>query len=143
MFRRILVPLDGSERAEQVLDFASLEARAHDGTLILMRVIPPLRHTLMVTPALMEDLVHHANEIATDYLDGVAERLETEGIRVEKELHTGLPAQRILEFAENEGCDLIIIGSRGATGALQWQFGSVSSKVIRTRTSMPVMVVNT
>ena len=48
-----------------------------------------------------------------------------------------------LDFAESNQCDLIIIGSRGETGAMRWRFGSVSSKVVRAKTTMPVLVVST
>jgi nucleotide-binding universal stress UspA family protein len=62
---------------------------------------------------------------------------------VETEIEHGPPAQRIVDFAEESGCDLIIIGTRGETGALQWRFGGVASKVVRAKTTMPVLVVTT
>jgi nucleotide-binding universal stress UspA family protein len=61
---------------------------------------------------------------------------------VEIEIQEGPPAERILDFAEERGCDLILNGSRGETGALRWRFGSVAFKVVRRKTTMPVLVVS-
>jgi nucleotide-binding universal stress UspA family protein len=143
MYRRILVPLDGSERAEKVLPVVKIEAECHQATVVLLRVIPPLRHSLMTPPALLEETTQQVTEITQNYLEGVAKQLRAEGLEVETEMRSGAPAQRILDFAENNQCDLIVIGSRGDTGALQWRFGSVANKVIKTKTTMPVLVVST
>lgn len=143
MYRRILVPLDGSQRAEKVLPAAISEAVHHEATLVLLRVIPPLRHTLMMTPALLDQGRNQAIEFAEAYLRGLGDSLRAEGVDVETKILEGPPANRILEFAEEGDCDLIVIGSHGAEGALDWAFGSVANKVVKTRTTMPVLVVNT
>jgi nucleotide-binding universal stress UspA family protein len=143
MYRRILVPLDGSERAEKVLPFVEVEGKAHGSTVVLLRVISPLRHSLMMSPANLEEMTRKISEITQDYLEQVAGRLREKGLKTEIEIQSGSPAQSILEFAESTDCDLIVIGSRGDTGAVQWRFGSVANKVVKTRTSMPVLVVNT
>jgi nucleotide-binding universal stress UspA family protein len=143
MFCRILVPLDGSATAEAVLPFVRDEARCHSATVVLIRVIAPLRDSLMMVPSLVEQATEKSIEIMTNYLEDVASSLRTEGLDVEIVLKHGQPAQTIIDFAEESGCDLIIIGTRGETGALQWRFGGVASKVIRARTTMPVLVVTT
>ena len=56
---------------------------------------------------------------------------------------SGPPAPRILETAESSDCDLIVIGSRGETGALRWRFGGTAFKVVKSATKMPVLVVST
>jgi len=143
MYRRILVPLDGSERSEKVLPVVKMEAECHQATIILLRVIPPFRHSLMMSPTLLKEITQQVTEITQNYLKGVAEQLRAEGLDVETEIQSGAPAQCILDFAENNQCDLIVIGSRGDTGALQWRFGSVANKVVKTKTTMPVLVVST
>jgi nucleotide-binding universal stress UspA family protein len=143
MFRRILVPLDGSERAEGVLPIVTAEAKSHSAAVVLLRVVPPIRHSLMLTPALLEQTTSQAEKITEEYLRNLAERLRAEGLTVETEILPGLPAQEILRFAEETDCDLIVIGSKGDTGALQWRFGSVANKVIKSRTTMPVLVIST
>ena len=143
MYQRILVPLDGSETAEKVLPVVTNEARRHGAVVVLLRVIAPLRSSFMVSPKFQEQLTQQATAFTQDYLDKVARQLRAEGLEVEVEIRSGSPAERILEFAEDSECDLIIIGSRGETGALRWRFGSTAGNVVRTHTSMPVLVVST
>ncbi len=143
MYRRILVPLDGSPTAEKVLPIALDEAKIHNATVVLMRVIPPLRGTLMVPLKLQEQLNQQAQSFTEEYLLSVAQKLRDEGLAVETEIQAGQPAECILDFAESSGCDLIIIGSRGETGAMRWRFGGVANKIVRALTSMPVLVVTT
>jgi nucleotide-binding universal stress UspA family protein len=83
------------------------------------------------------------DRIAKDYLEAVFERLQTEGIRVETKIAHGPPAQRVLEIAEEKECDLIIIGTHGETGAIQWRFGSVANKIIKAKSPIPVLVIPT
>ena len=81
--------------------------------------------------------------ITREYLDRVASKLRDEGLEVDIAIEHGPPAQTILDYAESSGCDLIIIGTRGETGAMQWRFGGVAGKIVRAKTTMPVMVVTT
>lgn len=143
MYKRILVPLDGSETAEKVLPVVTEEARCHGAAVVVLRVIPPPRSSLMVTPKFQEQLLQQATEFTHNYLAGVAQRLRSEGLEVQEEIRSGPPAQRILDCAEETGCDLIIIGSRGETSALKWPFGGTAHKVVKAHTARPVLVVST
>jgi nucleotide-binding universal stress UspA family protein len=143
MYRKILVPLDGSETAEKVLPVAMGEGLHHQAKIILLRVIPPLRSSLMLSPKYLEQITEHANTMSQDYLSNVASRLQAEGLDVDTVIQSGPPAEKILDYAESEGCDLIVIGTRGETSASRWKLGGVSFKVIKSRTTMPVLVVNT
>jgi nucleotide-binding universal stress UspA family protein len=143
MFKRILVPLDGSEVAESVFPYVKTEALAHGARVILIRVIAPFRSSLMMTPALLEQATAQIRPIIESYLESTANKLRDDGILVEIVIEEGAPAERIIEYAESTGVDLILIGSRGESGLSRWRFGGVSNKVVRTRTSMPVMVVTT
>ena len=137
------MPLDGSERAEQVLQHAENEAEHHQAVLIFLRVIPPLRLGLMVLPNALDQAKKQLELMAWEYLELLKTRYEEKGIQVEIEVRHGPPADHILAYAKESACDLIIIGSHGDSGAINWRFGSISNKVIKTRTTMPVMVVNT
>ena len=137
------MPLDGSEVAEEVLPFVAGEARSHDATILLLRVVAPLRSSLMTIPSLVEHATEQSLKITQDYLDRIASNLRSQGFEVEVKIERGPPAQKIVGAAEESGCDLIIIGTRGETGALQWRFGGVASKVVRAKTTMPVLVVTT
>lgn len=143
MFKRILLPLDGSPTAEKVLPVVIAEARCHGAVIIVLRVIAPLRSSLMMIPSVVETSNEHINRIAQEYLDDIAQRLRDEGVEAETAIDHGPPAERIVTSAEDLECDLIIIGSRGETGALSWRFGGTSNKVVKARTTIPVMVVTT
>jgi nucleotide-binding universal stress UspA family protein len=144
MFHRILLPLDGSSTAEKVLATAVGEAKAHDGaTIVLLRVIPPLRSSFMVSVKMHEELTSQAVEVARVYLEGIAARLKAEGMKVQTAIESGSPAEVIISYAEENDCDLILIASRGETSSVRWRFGGTASKVVRTSTSMPVMVLTT
>ena len=143
MYCRILVPLDGSETAEKVLPFVKDEARCHNATIVLMRIIPPFRSSVMMVPSLLEQATEQSMKITQEYLENTASELRSESFEVEIVIERGPPAQTIVDFAEESGCDLIIIGTHGETGALQWRFGGVAGKVVRAKTTMPVLVVTT
>jgi nucleotide-binding universal stress UspA family protein len=143
MFKRILVPLDGSEAAEGVLPVAKAEAQCHGAAVLLVRVIAPFRSSLMLVPGLLEQADAQITPIVEQYLENVADGLRSEGLEVEIKIDQGPPADTILNLAESEECDLIIIGSHGETGTLRWRFGGVAHKIVKANTSIPVMIVAT
>jgi nucleotide-binding universal stress UspA family protein len=143
MFKRILVPLDGSDTAENVLSVAIEEARLHSANVILLRVIAPLRQSLMASPGSINIAFEEIDCMAEDYLEGVAEKFQNEGIEVETLIEHGLPAKQVLETANENECDLIIIGTHGETGAFEWRFGGVANKIIKAKSPIPVLVITT
>lgn len=143
MYKKILVPLDGSKTAEKVLPFAITEAQKHNAKIIILRVIPPLRPALMSIPAVVERVDHDIEGIVNDYLDDIIKSLETQGLEVEPAIEKGKPAERILQHAEKTGCDLIIIGTYGHSRALRWPTGSVAINIIRARIDIPILLIPT
>ena len=97
----------------------------------------------MMSPSLLEQASAQVLPMIESYLESTAESLRSAGFAVETVIEQEQVAEGILEHAESEGIDLIIIASRGETSATRWRFGSVANKVVRTKTSMPVMVVTT
>jgi nucleotide-binding universal stress UspA family protein len=143
MFKRILVPLDGSETAEHVIPLVIKEAQLHGAEVVLLRVIAPLRRSLMSIPSVIDQVYNMVDNIAAEYLDGIAEKVKAEGLSVEVLIERGPPAERIVQVAGDHHCDLIIIGSHGESGAEQWRFGSIANKVLKTKLSIPLMIVTT
>ena len=143
MYNRILVPLDGSKTAEQVLPYVISEAQTHGATVVVMRVIAPLRKSFSGMPYILDNVEIYLVDIAEDYLEDVAERLHAEGLNVETKLDQGPPALRILEFAKRDNCDLIIVGSHGETKADRWRFGSVANYIVRAKTPIPILLITT
>ena len=143
MFNRILVPLDGSETAEKVLPMVVTEARLHRAVVVLLRVIAPLRQSLMASPKVIAEALNQVELIAQDKLEEIAEKIRVEGLEVETIIEQGPPARRTLEIAQENACDLIIIGTHGETGMHQWRFGSVANKIIRAKSPITIMIITT
>jgi nucleotide-binding universal stress UspA family protein len=143
VFKRILVPLDGSETAEKVIPFVISEAKLHGGSVLLLRVIAPLRRSLSTSPSILGHVYEQVEQIASDYLDRISDTIQAEGIEVENLIEHGTPAQTIIETAEQNGCDLIILGSHGETNAAQWRVGSVADKVLKAKSLISILLVTT
>ncbi len=144
MFRHIVIPLDGSPRAEKALPAAARLARASGGQLTLLRVVSPVIE-LDMHPASLTTTAELASEEdivrANDYLSQVASSEELEGINIRTETLSGPAAKTILLFAYMQHVDLITMCSRGITGLKRWTLGSVAEKVAR-HSPIPVLVLH-
>ncbi len=143
MFQRILVPLDGSLRAERALPVAARIARATGGSLLLVRVInPPIDYSggLCLVPLMTEQAVELEMAGATGYLNAVAASPELSGIETRPEVSFGLPAQRLIAAAEAYGSDLVVLCSHGRTGFTRWALGSVAHTLVH-QSTVPVLVL--
>lgn len=137
MFQHILVPLDGSPRAEQALPVAARIARATKATITLFHaVMGENEYGLYPTRAMLETALANAN----GYLEQVAQSKTLAGIRTRTEVLSGKAAQAILEYSRPDQIDLIILCSHGYTGFKRWMLGSVSQKVGR-HSSAPVLIL--
>jgi nucleotide-binding universal stress UspA family protein len=150
MYTHILVSLDGSEIAEQVLPHVEALAEKFGSKITLLRaIIPPalpLMETPMglpVTPYTTEVYVGAAEaerQAASDYLREVGDRLRNRGLQVEQELPDGPPAGEIIERASALGVDLIAMTTHGRGGLERLVLGSVAEDVLR-RAPCPVLLV--
>lgn len=140
MVRRLLVPLDGSELAEEALVIAGNLAESLNGTLVLARVVPPPVPGRFYAPNLLEALEEAQTKEAQAYLASVAERLKADRLSVETHVLSGEVAGTLVRFAERQRCDLIVMGSHGL-GGLGWHvFGSIAQKILHS-SRCPVLVV--
>jgi len=143
MFKRILVPLDGSNRAEKAIPVAARIARASGGTMVLLQVVDkPIEYGKYMTsrPFVTEQDVEDEKVKATEYLSTVALSDELEGIGTKIEVVSGAVARALLSYAQPSMADLIVMCSHGYTGFKRWAFGSVAEKVIR-YTAIPLLVL--
>lgn len=142
MFKQILVPLDGSARAEQALPVAACLARATNGTVTLVQAVhPPTGFMASVGAIVLPDILDENMPAAKEYLEGVTKASSLEDIRTTTKVVTGHPAQAIIE-ATNEGdVDLVVLCSHGYTGVTRWKLGSVAEKVARYAPS-PVFILH-
>ena len=144
MFKRILVPLDGSVRAERALQIAARLARASGGSIVLVRVVstaPATMPSASAKPILIQTVGEADRDQAESYLRGVAESDLLTGISVQTQVSVGLVAPSILSLAADQHADLIVICSHGYTGVRRWwMVGSVAAKVARFA-EVPVFVL--
>ena len=140
MYNRILLPLDGSAMAEQALPYAIAQAEQFAALLILLWVVEPLPHVRGMSLADVEAIKRQTGERAQEYLDRVAATAREEGITVQAATVEGRPNVAILQFAEKNQVDLIVICSRGRSGLSRWLMGSVADRVVRGATP-PVLLV--
>lgn len=143
-FRRVLVPLDGSDVAEEALGMAAELVHIMGGQLTLLRVVEPVPLVapdgLVYSPptldtSVMDDLTKQARA----YVDHVAARWQGEGISVEtRVIVNDIPAAAILESAEQH--DLIALATHGRSRMARFFLGSVADKLVRGATC-PVLLV--
>jgi len=133
MYKRILVPLDGSELAETVLSHIEVMALAHDAEVILLRVLPATG----VLPAVAEA----ERSAARKSLDRAKKRLQEKGINAHTTIRHGEDAAtEITDYAEVNDIDLIAMSTHGQSGVGRWIFGGVAEKVLR-GTNKPILLV--
>jgi len=130
MFKQILVPLDGSARAEQALPMAARLARAAHGTITLVQAVsPPSEFMEAVGEIVLPDLLDENAPVAREYLERIAQISSLGGIPTITEVVTGHPAQAIIAAARENKIDLVVMCSHGYTGAIRWAMGSIAEKV--------------
>lgn len=144
MFDKILVCLDGSKIAEQILPFAVEEAARFNGRLVLFRVAPPMPAASAdygVAPEEMVKIKSQNQKEAVSYLESIAGQIRAErNIDVEHEVRQGLAAETIVEFAEQNQVELIAIATHGEGGIKRLVFGSVADYVLR-NANLPMLVI--
>ena len=140
--RRILVTLDGSTTAEQVLPPATSIAKAMGAEMVLFRV--SIVHVSgWYTGEWFEPLegdLETANHHAKDYLNRVASDLISQGIKVSTVVEMGAVTESIVSYAETQQIDLIAMCTHGRTGLTRWILGSVADRVLRAG-HVPILLV--
>ncbi len=143
MFKRIIVPLDGSTRAERALPLAARIARASEGSIILLRIVTePFEFGSQVVSlsGFSSTSLDNDSSIAKNYLAAIARRSELDGIGLKMKVIKGPPAQRILDTEEEEQADLVVMCSHGNTGFRRLVLGSTAQKIVR-HSKAPVLVL--
>ena len=141
MFRKILVPVDFNDLTRRTLDLGIELARAGGGKVVLFSVVDDAfpNPDLLSFQLPWADYHRHLREEAIRRLEGL--RHEASGDQaVEVCVVRGNPARMIARFAEEEGCDLVVMATHGASGLHHALVGSVTRKVLYL-VSCPVLVV--
>ena len=144
MYKKILVPLDGSELAECVLPHVeSIAKGCNVVSVVFVRALEPYMSSyaqVYLTEEQRRDADGKAERAAREYLDQVASRVKLDGVKVQKEFITGSPAESIAEYATKNDADLIIIATHGRSGVSRWVWGGVADRILRSA-CVPVLMV--
>jgi nucleotide-binding universal stress UspA family protein len=139
MYRRALVPLDGSQVAESIVPFILEIAGPLDMQVALVRVLVPVP-PIAVEGAVVIDDVEKLLADAEAYLAGVAGELRAKGVRVTTMVRRGEPADEILAAARDADADLIAMTTHGRSGLSRLLFGSIAAAVLA-RAEIPVFLM--
>lgn len=145
MFKRILLGSDGSEPAMHAAKVAAELALSQSAELTVVHVFeaPSSPIPLVGAPGIELDdaaLCAFANEVREAVERRTAHVFEEVGVSCQIRQETGHPAETLVRIAENEGYDLIVVGSRGLSAIGSFLLGSVSDKVSH-HAHCPVLIV--
>ncbi len=142
MYKTILVPLDGSKRAEAILPHVEEIAQHYQAKVILLQVLEPQRSVVTADTFYIPgpEEIERQTRMSEDYLISHQKRLQEIGLDAKIEVWHGPVVEGIITAAEHEQVDLIAMASHGRTG-LSWVFyGSVASGVLN-RIDRPLLLI--
>jgi nucleotide-binding universal stress UspA family protein len=130
--QRILVPLDFSDQAATVLEWAAHLAEQHQSRLVLLHAYHlPVEFQQLEGAYLPPDFWSNVKAEAEQSLRGYAQDLEGRGLQVETLVREGYPASVIVDEAEGQGVDLVVIGTHGHSGLKHMLLGSIAERVVQ------------
>jgi nucleotide-binding universal stress UspA family protein len=143
MYHTILVPLDGSGRAEAILPHVESLAQALRSKVVLLRVIDPAAFVVGLEGMPLDtsrDLIEAEAQEAERYLEGKRGELKAHGVDAYISIRYGAIVQGILDAAESENADLIAMSSHGRTGLARFFYGSIASGVLN-KADRPLLII--
>ncbi len=147
MYKKILVPLDGSGLAECVLPHVESIARGcNTESVTFIRVAEPIPIPLngdeaaAVSPSYWKRMEAESRAAAEHYLNRLINRVKYDQVHIQSEVISGRVAESIAEYAAKTGVDLIAIATHGRSGISRWVWGSVADRVLRS-SSVPILMV--
>jgi nucleotide-binding universal stress UspA family protein len=158
MYRKILLPLDGSELAHKAMEHAAELARLTGAGIVLLQVVEstaqliaqttsPTLEAIPASGAVTAEVVQEASEeqhrAAAQNLEAAAKALRDSGVTdVSVEVVEGAPGEAITEAASRLGCDLIVMATHGRSGWKRAILGSVADHVVRHSPGASVLLVH-
>ena len=129
MVKKILVAFDGSEKSYEAFDFALEMSRncPYSSTEVFVIAVaqPPEPIDIVEMDAVIESITQHYEEL----FKGLKERAKEKDVEIKAEVVIGHPADQIVRYAAEKGCDMIVLGHRGRSKIADWLLGSVSKRV--------------
>ncbi|MBN1786645.1 MAG: universal stress protein [Candidatus Methanofastidiosa archaeon] len=142
IFRKIVVPIDGSDASINAAKRAIQLAKNLQAKMIVVHVINnfEIKKYVEVSHDEEEVVKRELQEYGFKYLEHVKDLARRSEVSAEIVLVEGIPAEKIIETAKKENADLIVIGSSGGTGYRKRILGSTTDRVIRWSGDIPVLV---
>jgi len=149
MFNRILVCLDSSVLAEQILPYASELALRSASEMVLLEVVSAASSVGVAIPGvepvpiasdILSDRLERDKQEAMAYLEGVAQTMRDRGLSVECVTLQGLPGDAIVAYAQENDVDIIAIATHGRSGLGRLVFGSVAEHVLK-ESGLPILLI--
>jgi nucleotide-binding universal stress UspA family protein len=146
MYKKILVPLDGSDLAECVLPHVeSITKGCGVQGVVFLRVVEPFTATVSAlgptfTEQDRQNIDSQNRADAEKYLSQLVNHTKYGGVKIQREVMVGKAAESIADYATQDGVDLIIIATHGRSGVSRWVWGSVADRVLRSA-CVPVLMV--
>jgi nucleotide-binding universal stress UspA family protein len=144
MYKRLMVPLDGSDLAECVLPHVEAFLKGFSlSDVVLVRVVepvtPPYGDEYFDPKRIVEQEAIRKSSAKT-YLDQVMNRLQHAGTTLRAEVLVGRATESLIDYAERNQIDLIFIATHGRSGVTRWVRGSVADKILRAA-NVPVFMI--
>lgn len=140
MYDRILVPTDGSAGVERAIEQAVALAEVHGATIHAVFVVNTASFASLPMETSWEGVSDMLREDGEAALERVREIAAGRDVPVETALIEGTPSKEVVRYAEEEGCDLIVMGTHGRGGIDRLLLGSVAERVVR-GSPVPVLTV--
>lgn len=142
MYKKILVPLDGSPLAEAALPHAKTIAKTGDAEIILLRVpMMPATEFFAREPMIAVKIREEEQAEAIQYINAKVDELKKEHLKATAVTQDGPVPDTILSIAEDTQADIIVMSTHGRTGLQRWLMGSVADRVVH-HAHIPVMLIH-
>jgi nucleotide-binding universal stress UspA family protein len=142
MFKRILVPTDGSDLSNKAVAAAIDLAKALNAAMVGMTTLEPYSYSNLseYRPETLDDYEARMDQVGAERLSKLADMATKAGVPIETvTVKSFLPYEAIIDTAKGKGCDLIVMASHGRRGLNAVLLGSETQKVL-THSTVPVMV---
>lgn len=142
MYDHLLLPTDGSDAMDGVIDHAVELAAHHDATLHVLYVANTASLRDLPSDAGWENITQELYRQGENAIAAVTNRADEQDVPVESDIREGAPATEIVRYADDQTCDIVVMGTHGRSGVDRLLLGSVAEKVVRS-SSVPVLTIRT
>lgn len=146
MYQKIMVPLDGSKLAESVLSHVmAIAGGCGVQNIVFVRVVEPAQiptteEGVVLTLEQLEEINRKSEGAARGYLKQIISQMKLKGVNLQSVVIRGKPSESIVDYANGNNIDLIVIATHGRSGISRWVWGSVADRILR-YTCVPVLMI--